>query len=56
MNVPGPASAVAVDVNRDGQLDLAVVQPKESRLIILQNLGGSFKTSATYEVGRSPTS
>ena len=54
MNVSGPASAVAVDVNRDGQLDLAITQPKELRLIILQNLGGSFKPSATYEVGRAP--
>ena len=53
-NIPGPASAVAVDVNRDGRLDLAVTQPKESRIVILENLGGNFKPSASYAVGRAP--
>ncbi|MGH7829283.1 MAG: FG-GAP repeat domain-containing protein, partial [Candidatus Binatia bacterium] len=53
-NISGPASAVALDTNRDGRLDLAVTQPKASRLVILENLGGSFKPSATYEVGRAP--
>jgi len=53
-NVLGPASVVALDVNRDGRLDLAVTQPKESRIVILENLGGNFKASASYVVGRAP--
>src|SRR5688572_11927917 len=53
-NIPGPAAAVAVDINRDGRLDLAVTQPKESRLVTIENLGGNFRASASYEVGRAP--
>ena len=52
--IDSPASLVAVDMNRNRRPDLAVVQVRDSRLLILENLGGRFRPAGTYAIGRGP--
>lgn len=50
-----PVAVVAGDFNRDGQLDLAVVNQNDNTVsVILSTTGGSFASKVDYPVGASP--
>jgi hypothetical protein len=50
-----PVAVVAGDFNRDGQLDLAVVNQNDNTVsVILSKTGGSFAPKVDYPVGASP--
>ena len=49
-----PDGLAAADLNRDGRLDLAVVNKGSNNVSILLNQGGSFAVTVTYSVGSAP--
>jgi FG-GAP-like repeat len=50
-----PVAVVASDFNRDGQLDLAVVNQNDNTVsVILSRTDGSFASKVDYPVGASP--
>jgi hypothetical protein len=51
-----PAGALAVDLDGDGDLDLAVVNTADSTVSLLRNDGGVFTLYATVRVGEAPES
>jgi hypothetical protein len=49
-----PDGLAAGDFNRDGRVDLAVVNKDSNNVSILLNQSGSFSVTGTYSVGSSP--
>jgi hypothetical protein len=52
----GPEAISSGDFNRDGQIDLAVVNKGANNVSILLNQGGRFAAAGTYGMGFAPSS